>query len=170
MKTPVSPNTCKTTAATYDIGYDGAARPQVNGRDGEQRGLIAPAEEAEGEKDDDAYEQTAHDHTEDKIEVEVEEAADLKVATSPVRPSAAEVEEHDITHIPYRSWCDACARGRGLGEQRGRHAGRVHEVPRVGIDYWYITSGSVKLRKELTDEFPMTDEGDAALHEARKGK
>ena len=44
---------------------------------------------------------------------------------------------------------------------------RVHEIPRVGIDYWYITTGSLKLRKELADEYPLNAEGDAALQTAR---
>ncbi len=97
-----------------------------------------------------------------------EETADLKVAPAPVRPPPAVVEEHRVTHIPYRNWCDECARGRGLGEQRGRHVGRAHEIPRVGIDYWYITTGSLKQRNELIDEYPLTSKGDAALEEARK--
>jgi hypothetical protein len=69
--------------------------------------------------------------------------------------------------MPYRSWCESCVEGRGLGEQRGRHAGRVHETPRVVIDYWHITTGNLKLRKELADEYPLNAEGDAALQTAR---
>ena len=68
---------------------------------------------------------------------------------------------------PYRSWCGSCVEGRGLGEQRGRHAGRVHEIPRVGVDYWYITTGTLKLRKELADVYPLNEEGNAALQAAR---
>ena len=83
-----------------------------------------------------------------------EEVAPLKAAPAPTTPSAADVEEHHITHAPHRSWCDSCVEGRGLGEQRGRHKGRAHEIPRVGIDYWYITSGTLKMRKELADEYP----------------
>ncbi len=64
----------------------------------------------------------------------------LKHGSSPVMPSAAEVEEHRTSgHIPYRSWCSECAMGRGLGEQRGRHEGRPHAIPVIGMDYWYIT-------------------------------
>ena len=91
----------------------------------------------------------------------------MKAAPAPTKPSAADVEEHNITHTPYRSWCDSCVGGRGLGEQRGRHTGRAHEIPRVGIDYWYIITGNLKMRKELVDEYPLNDEGDAALQTAR---
>ena len=71
-----------------------------------------------------------------------EEVAPLKAAPAPTKPSAADVEEHNITHTPYRSWCGSCVGGRGLGEQRGRRSGRAHEIPRVGIDYWYIITGT----------------------------
>ncbi len=96
-----------------------------------------------------------------------EETAKLKAAASPVRPSEAEVEEHRLTHLPYRNWCPECVAGRGLGEQRGRHAGRRHDLPRVGIDYWFITSGGLKTRREMVDEYPRTDEGNNALEAAR---
>ena len=31
----------------------------------------------------------------------------------PKLPSKEEVEEHNLTHLPYRSWCRHCVRGRG---------------------------------------------------------
>ena len=96
-----------------------------------------------------------------------EETAKLKAAASPVRPSQAEVEEHRPTHLPYRNLCPECVAGRGLGEQRGRHTGRCHDIPRVGIDYWFITSGGLRTRREMVDEYPQTDEGNKALEEAR---
>ncbi len=83
------------------------------------------------------------------IEIKNEqETAKLKAASCPVRPSEAEVEDHRLTHLPYRNWCPECVAGRGLGEQRGRHVGRDHEIPRVGIDYWFITTGGLKTMKE----------------------
>ncbi len=82
-----------------------------------------------------------------------------KAAPALTKASAADVGEHNATHMPYRSWRGSCVEGRGLGEQRGRHAGRVHKTQRVGIDYWYITTGSLKLRKELADEYPSMQTG-----------
>ncbi len=97
-----------------------------------------------------------------------QETAKITVAPAPKKPSPAEVEEHNIAHYPYRNWCDPCVEGRGLGEQRGRHAGRHHCVPRLGIDYWYITKGSLQKRKELEGEYPMNPEGDRKLREDRE--
>ena len=45
------------------------------------------------------------------------EAEPLTTAPSPTMPSASEVEEPRIAHIPYRSWCRECVMGRGLGEK-----------------------------------------------------
>ena len=102
---------------------------------------------------------------EDLVEAE-QETEPLRSASAPERPPAAEVEEHRITHTPYRAWCDECQGGRGLGEQRGRHRGRHHAIPRVGIDYWYVTSGGMLSRKELTH--PQTPAGDQALEDERR--
>ena len=73
------------------------------------------------------------------IEIQDDDVEPMKIAPSPVQPSQAERAEHKLTHVPYRSWCSECVEGRGLGEQRGGHAGRAHEIPLVGLDYFYIT-------------------------------
>ena len=59
----------------------------------------------------------------------VDEAERLKPGRTPYAPTAAELEEHRLTHIPYRNWCPWCVRGKALGEQRGRHVGRTHDIP-----------------------------------------
>ena len=97
-------------------------------------GLIAPAEEeATGRESDPTV---GEDSELIEIEDETEEAEPLRIAPSPKQPSAADVELHRITRWPCRSWCEECVKGRGLGEQRGTHAGRAHEVPIVGLDYF----------------------------------
>ena len=53
-------------------------------------------------------------------------------------PSAAEREEHERLHEPYRAWCAACIAGRGRAD---RHVGRSDDekgLPVVGIDYGYL--------------------------------
>ena len=98
--------------------------------------LIAPAgDEATGREVD---HQVGEDSELIEIEDEAEEAEPLKIAPSPEQPSAADIELHRITHWPYRNWCEDCVNGRGLGEQRGTHAGRAHGVPIVGLDYIYM--------------------------------
>ena len=95
-------------------------------------------------------------------EVATQEVAPLKAALASTKPPAADVEEHNVTHTPCMSWCDSCVEGRGFGEQRGRHVGRAHGIPRVGVDYWFITTCNLELRKELADEYPSP--GTATRH------
>ena len=122
--------------------------------------LIAPAEEAEQEPP------PLEDLDDGQIDgQEGEEVEPLRKAPSPAMPSAAEVEEHRLTHVPYRCWCPECNMGRGLGEQRGTHAGRAHEIPIVGVDFWYITTGGIKRRDEVkgTDEEVRTEREDGRI-------
>ena len=92
---------------------------------------------------------------EDQHETEIEP---VKIAPSPVLPSASEVEDHRITHAQYRSWCRECVEGKALGEQRGRGAddGVAKLIPTVGIDYFYITSKGIFKRDDLEI---MNDDG-----------
>ncbi len=101
----------------------------------------------------------------EEIQIEAEEDVQpLRPAHSPETPTAKMMEEHRYNHIPYRDWCKWCLMGRGRGMQH-RHADSSW-IAVVGLDYFYITAGGVKLRKELdqTDD----DAGNAALEEERK--
>ena len=112
----------------------------------EERGRSASNPAEIGTHDMEADDRAAQDIDE---EGEADTFAPLK-ANIPKSPTEDEVEEHRKSHIPYRDWCPHCVQGRGLGERRGRHAGRHHDIPRVGIDYWYITSDGLKKRCEIT--------------------
>ena len=77
-----------------------------------------------------------------------EEHTDANFHKCPGQPSAQEEEEHRCSHIPYRSWCKWCVMGRGLGTP---HSGsQSHsQVPRVGLDYFFITDVGVKKKQKL---------------------
>ena len=36
-----------------------------------------------------------------------------KSMNAPVKPTKAMVEDHEVSHLPFRNWCQACVRGRG---------------------------------------------------------
>ena len=36
----------------------------------------------------------------------------VKIATQPKMPNKEEVEQHNYTHNPYRSWCPSCVAGK----------------------------------------------------------
>ena len=59
------------------------------------------------------------DHEPDEAEEagnEEEEAKKPKGATVPRGPSQQEVKEHMLTHMPFRSWCQHCVKGKAKGK------------------------------------------------------
>jgi hypothetical protein len=72
------------------------------------------------------------------VDEEEEESGERKVkkVQNPVRPRAEDVEEHEMTHLPFRSWCRHCVRGRG--EELGHHACKeLPEQMEVHMDYCF---------------------------------
>ena len=64
----------------------------------------------------------------------VDEAPKRRVLRDPGEPTQEEWEEHRIDHIPYRSWCPFCVKGRGRGTQH-RNIKEKPTVPTFGFDY-----------------------------------
>ena len=57
----------------------------------------------------------------------------------PIRPSQAEVEEHNLTHLPYRSWCKHCVRGRKKElPHRVEKAAEERTMPEFHFDFAYF--------------------------------
>jgi len=60
----------------------------------------------------------------------------------PKGPTRKEREEHELTHIPYRSWCEFCVKGRGRrSPHKTKKAGEKEEsnelVAKVHMDFYY---------------------------------
>ena len=68
---------------------------------------------------------------------------------NPKLPSADEIDDHCKTHLPYRCWCKHCVQGRGVGPQHYA-TGHTSTIPRIGLDYFFLTKGGIKLRAEMT--------------------
>ena len=47
-----------------------------------------------------------------KDRAEVDEVRKPNPAARPYTPTKAEVYEHEVTHLPYRTWCKHCVKGR----------------------------------------------------------
>ena len=71
---------------------------------------------------------------------EGEEAIDSRVLCKPCRPSAAEVDNHNTTHIPFRSWCEICVRGRAQDAGHKTGPKDVSGVPK-GHDRLWVHQG-----------------------------
>ena len=59
-------------------------------------------------------------------------------------PTLREREEHNLTHLPYRSWCPACVAGRGRGPAHttAKEDSGEEKPPTVCIDFFYPAAGA----------------------------
>ncbi|CAE8580995.1 unnamed protein product, partial [Polarella glacialis] len=58
---------------------------------------------------------------------------------SPSDPTKAEREFHNLTHLPHRSWCAHCTRGRGVARDRKNlRAAAERDVPLIAVDYLFL--------------------------------
>ena len=87
-----------------------------------------------------------------------EEVEPVRIAPDPGKPTERQIEEHRITHLPFRSWCRWCILGRGRGLQHRARMGSV--IPIIGLDYFFLTSAGVVMKEELKLD-------DAQVNEAR---
>ena len=71
------------------------------------------------------------------ISVEEEEGIEVKVGKAEKAPSKEEVAMHMVNHIPFRSWCSHCVKGKAHGNQHRRRKAVEGEVrePIVSVDY-----------------------------------
>ena len=133
-------------------------------------GEVEDEENVQEHGDDDEVDVDDGDEADLRCEPCGEAETNLRFGRPLFMPSAAEIEDHRLTHIPYRSWCKHCVLARALGEKRGTTAGRPHNIPRVGLDYFFITQeGTAYGRKGMIPlGYPSGDDGDAKLDEARR--
>ena len=72
---------------------------------------------------------------------EGEEARVPKTLPAPKYVSKVERQEHELTHTPYRSWCEHCVRCRGRNAQHRKKEGEDEggQVPRIAFDYFFMS-------------------------------
>ena len=78
----------------------------------------------------------------DELHEEFEEGTTERIALRlPPEPSERERREHAISHLPYRSWCRDCVRGKGLTtahRKRNESEDKADRKPLVAMDYFYL--------------------------------
>ena len=70
-----------------------------------------------------------------------------RVVPAPQRPTAEEVLEHNVTHMPYRPWCPHCVKGRSVEDpHKSRHKSlpAEEEEPQYEVqwDYSFLRAAS----------------------------
>ena len=79
--------------------------------------------------------------TKEVVEREVgEEAVRAKARKTEPVPSQREVEEHNLDHGVFRSWCPHCVKGRAESYGHVKKVQNEGDVPTIGIDYMYMHS------------------------------
>jgi hypothetical protein len=79
-------------------------------------------EEGSEEEEDDCHDEGIH----------------LKFLRCPKLPSQKEVDEHNVTHWPYRNWCPICIKARARNVPHNKQTDREHQVPHIHIDYGFF--------------------------------
>ena len=76
---------------------------------------------------------------------EGEESQKVKTLPSPSPPSRQEMLEHNITHWPFRSWCNHCIAGKAKANKHSPTGGMSQsEVPVVSMDYAFKGDKSIE--------------------------
>ena len=72
-------------------------------------------------------------------EVESGEARAPEVLRDPGAPTQKEIEEHSVTHLPFRSWCPYCVTGKAHGRPH-KSVKEQHDkqVPEIVFDYGFL--------------------------------
>eukprot|EP00971_Amphidinium_carterae_P336538 6472952-Amphidinium_carterae.2 len=58
----------------------------------------------------------------------------------PALPCAAEVAQHNISHLPHREWCRHCVAGRGKQDRHYKVASEG-SIPTCSLDYLFLGDG-----------------------------
>ena len=97
---------------------------------------------------DEIAEEKLHDVVEDEPDEDEEEGQQPKVIRSPKAPTKAEREEHEATHLPFRSWCTHCLRGRARNKPHQRQVVDAdldeRKVPKISMDYFFMSQDDEK--------------------------
>ena len=95
----------------------------------------------------------------EKMEGEMEEVEDEdyeeevhpKVIKDPGQPTSREINEHNVTHLPFRSWCPLCVQGRAKDDPHRSIEQEVKETgtPIISMDYEYLGKRGRQAEEEL---------------------
>ena len=65
------------------------------------------------------------------------EQENIKIMTDPRKPTGKEVELHNLTHLPYRNWCDVCVAAKGKDLDHRRDVREARGLPEYSFDYCF---------------------------------
>ena len=102
------------------------------------------------DEDEESMDGGSEDELTDVEDVFVSEEAEMpKRICCDQRPSKEEVELHNKTHLPYRSWCPHCVRGQARRRNRRKRRKRTKSfVPVISLNYMWMKGKTGKGQEE----------------------
>ena len=67
-----------------------------------------------------------------------EEDTSSRSLVSPVRPTQQMIDDHEVSHTPFRSWCPFCVRGRGQSAGHFEVDKGDEQLPTISVDYGFL--------------------------------
>jgi hypothetical protein len=58
----------------------------------------------------------------------------------PKLPTKKDVDEHNLTHLPYRNWCQYCVEGKGKMAPRFKQPARTDGLTEIHVDYCFMST------------------------------
>ena len=104
-----------------------------------------------------------------EMDEDPEEARVPKVLKSPFQPTAREVAERNLTHLPFRNWCPHCIMGKARNIPHKKQKDKEHLVPHIHVDYGFL--GTEEDEEKMIIQVARDEESRALLARAvpRKG-
>ena len=97
------------------------------------------------------------DDGEEPLEGEDCEGAKARILPDPGEPTASQIEDHRACgHVPYRSWCAECVKGRSTGEQH-RHRKGERGICVFSFDYLHLDKSGKPVTGEALSNMEDVD-------------
>ena len=89
------------------------------------------------------------------FEENVSEQTVSKAMHQPIKPTKQMIEDHEVSHIPFRDWCSACVRGRAKACQH-RRVQKDEALTTYSVDYGFFGSpGEAPLQSVADKDLPV---------------
>ena len=56
----------------------------------------------------------------------------------PILPTQAMIDDHEVAHLHFRSWCPFCVRGRGQSQGQFKVDKGDEQIPLISVDYGFL--------------------------------
>ena len=112
------------------------ARESPSLNDAHGQAFSAPDQEdaagMEGQASDDQVRVTPGQESDDGEQ----DCGPKQVVPDPGAPTQSEIDDHNVDHLPYRSWCECCVKGKATGEPHRRIAVES-KMPIIAFEYMF---------------------------------